>query len=74
MKAGASMNNILTNKIERTTSRPVNTNYELWDLFGGAYSAHINPDTLELEYANDNTSLENVYIASYNVGTVLGSG
>ena len=74
MRKGADMNKVLSNKVTRTTSRPVNTNYELWDLFGGAYSAHINPDTLELEYANDNTSLENVYIASYNVGKVLGSG
>jgi hypothetical protein len=48
------------------TNRPIRTNYELWDLFGGAYSASFNGT--ELSYGNDNTSLENVYIAETSVG------
>lgn len=53
-----------------TTTRPIRTNYELWDLFGGAYSAAIN-DNNELTYANDNTSLENLTIACHSVGAKL---
>ena len=51
-----------------TTTRPIRTNYELWDLFGGAYSASIN-DFDELTYGDDNTSLENLTIACHNCGT-----
>ena len=51
----------------RATSRPISTNYELWDLFGGAYSAHIDSGN-NIVYENDNTSLDNVTIAAHNVG------
>jgi len=53
-----------------TTSRAIRTNYELWDLFGGAYSASIN-DLNELSYENDNTSLDNLTIACHSCGTRL---
>lgn len=65
------LKSLLPNKVTVRTTRPINSNYELWDLFGGAYSAKVNPDTLKLEYENDNTSLDNVYIASYNCGRKL---
>ena len=58
--------NKITNTI--TTTRPIRTNYELWDLFGGAYSASIN-DFNELTYGDDNTSLENLTIACHSCGT-----
>ena len=56
----------LSVKRNKMTNRPIRTNYELWDLFGGAYSASFNGT--ELSYGNDNTSLENVYIAETSVG------
>lgn len=53
-----------------TTTRPIRTNYELWDLFGGAYSASIDENN-KLVYKNDNTSLENLTIACHSVGKKL---
>jgi hypothetical protein len=58
------------NRTPIKTTRAINTNYELWDLFGGAYSAAIN-DLNELTYENDNTSLENLTIACHSCGTKL---
>lgn len=58
------------NRTPIKTTRAINTNYELWDLFGGAYSAAIN-DFNELTYENDNTSLENLTIACHSCGTKL---
>ena len=55
-----------------STSRPIRTNYELWDLFGGAYSAsYVNG---KLNYANDNTSLDNLTTACHNCGEILTKG
>lgn len=53
-----------------TTTRPITNNYELWDLFGGAYSASVN-DINELSYKDDNTSLENLTIAAHSCGTKI---
>jgi len=55
-----------------STSRPIRTNYELWDLFGGAYSASIIDG--HLTYQNDDTSLYNVYIAATNAGKRITKG
>ena len=52
------------------TTRPIFNNYELWDLFGGAYSASIN-DFNELSYKDDNTSLDNLTIAAHSCGTKI---
>lgn len=62
------LTHLLTNSRKIVTKRTVNSNYDLWNVFGGAYSVHINATTFSFEYENDNTSLENVYIASYQVG------
>jgi hypothetical protein len=35
--------------------QPVNSNWELWNVFGGAYSAHFNEDKV-LTSINDNGS------------------
>lgn len=63
---------VIGNKISTqiTTTRPIRTNYELWDLFGGAYSASIDENN-KLVYKNDNTSLENLTIACHSVGKKL---
>ena len=50
-----------------TTTRPITNNYDLWTLFGGAYSASLNNG--QLEYMEDNTSWENVDMAMNMVGT-----
>ena len=50
------------------TNRPISNNYELWDLFGGAYSASINEHN-DLSYKDDNTSLDNLTIAAHSCGT-----
>lgn len=50
------------------TTRPISNNYELWDLFGGAYSASIN-EMNDISYKDDNTSLENLTIAAHSCGT-----
>ena len=52
------------------TNRAITNNYELWDLFGGAYSASIN-DNNELSYKDDNTSLDNLTLATHSCGTKL---
>lgn len=56
-----------------TTSRPIRTNYELWDLFGGAYSASINLNN-ELSYKDDNTSLDNLTTAAHSCGIRINEG
>lgn len=49
------------------TTRPITNNYELWDLFGGAYSASINKNN-EISYKDDNTSLDNLTLAAHSCG------
>lgn len=45
--------------------------YQLWKLFGGEYSGHIDNTSKKLTYINDNTSVENVVTAMNNVGIRL---
>lgn len=45
----------------------INTNWQLWNVFGGAYSGHINSDG-NLTYLQDNTSVEMLVKAINNVG------
>ena len=47
----------------------INTNYKLWNFFGGAYSMTMEGRFLKLS----NTSVENVVIAMNNVGSVIGN-
>ena len=52
---------------EQSTLRPITNNYDLWILFGGAYSASLQNG--KLEYMEDNTSWENVDMAMNMVGS-----
>lgn len=45
----------------------INTNWQLWNLFGGEYSGHLNSEG-ELTYEQDNTSVEMLVKAMNNVG------
>lgn len=45
----------------------INTNWQLWNLFGGEYSGHLNSEG-ELTYEQDNTSVEMLVKAINNVG------
>lgn len=45
----------------------INTNWKLWNFFGGMYSGHINSDGL-LTYEQDNNSVEMLVKAINNVG------
>lgn len=45
----------------------INTNWQLWNVFGGAYSGHIDSDG-NLTYLQDNTSVEMLVKAINNVG------
>lgn len=45
----------------------INTNWQLWNVFGGAYSGHLNSEG-ELTYEQDNTSVEMLVKAINNVG------
>ena len=45
----------------------INTNWQLWNVFGGAYSGHFNSDG-NLTYTQDNTSVEMLVKAINNVG------
>lgn len=48
-------------------NNPINTNWQLWNLFGGMYSGHLNSDG-NLQYEQDNTSVEMLVKAMNNVG------
>lgn len=47
----------------------INTNYQLWNFFGGKYSMVMKNRVLELS----NTSVENVVIAMNNIGDIIGN-
>ena len=55
------------------TTRPITNNYELWDLFGGAYSASISNND-EISYEDDNTSLDNLTLAAHSCGVKINEG
>lgn len=55
----------------KTKSEFIDSVYQLWKLFGGEYSGHIDKDSNKLTYVNDNTSIQNVVTAMNNVGIRL---
>ena len=60
---------ILNDKIQENIhlTETINTNWKLWNFFGGMYSGHINSDGV-LTYHQDNTSTEMLVKAMNNVG------
>lgn len=53
-------------RIELKEDFLVNSNYSLWNLFGGAYSMELDSETNKLKLSN--TSVENVVIAMNSIG------
>lgn len=51
--------------------KPVNSNWELWKVFGGEYSAH--SENGKLSYFNDNSSFINVNYIMNHTGKVVNS-
>ncbi len=49
--------------------KPVNSNWELWKVFGGEYSAHL--ENGKLSYFNDNSSFINVNYIMNHTGKVI---
>lgn len=54
-------------QVQRQELGKINTNWQLWNVFGGAYSGHFNSDG-NLTYLSDNTSVEMLVKAINNVG------
>lgn len=54
-----------------TKSEFIDSVYQLWKLFGGEYSGHLDKNSNILTYVNDNTSVQNVVTAMNNVGIRL---
>lgn len=53
--------------VQKATKRPLSSNYDLWNLFGGAWSASMKGNILK--YADDDTSWKNTALAIDSIGT-----